>query len=117
MAEDVERWTQQMRKGSTRLAVLQMVIEGERYGYEIVSRIRERTGGVLSLAEGNVYPALHALEAEGCVESTWRAVEHGVPPRKYYRATPKGRDLHRRLVEEWHEYAGAIARLLQGDQA
>lgn len=115
MSEDVERWTQQIRKGSTRLAILQLVSEDERYGYEIVSRIRERTGGVLSLAEGNVYPALHALEGEGFVASTWRAVEPGVPPRKYYRITDKGRDLHRRMVGEWTEYAGAIARLLNGD--
>ena len=65
MPEAVDRWTQQMRKGSTRLAILQLVSERERYGYEIVSEIHARTKGALSLAEGNVYPALHALEAEG----------------------------------------------------
>ena len=104
-----------MRKGSTRLAILQLVAERERYGYEIVSTIRERTRGVLSLAEGNVYPALHALEAEGHVASAWHAVEPGVPPRKYYRITPKGREHRDRLAEEWKEYAGAIERLLDGE--
>ncbi|HEV8359051.1 MAG TPA: PadR family transcriptional regulator [Candidatus Thermoplasmatota archaeon] len=112
--EDVERWTQQMRKGSTRLAILQLVSERERYGYEIVAEIRDRTKGALQLAEGNIYPALHSLEAEGFITSYWREVEPGVPPRKYYRLTPRGKDLHARLVEEWKDYAGAIARLLKG---
>lgn len=114
-AEDVERWTQQLRKGSTRLAILQLVAEKERYGYEIVSTIRERTRGVLSVAEGNAYPTLHQLEADGHVASTWREVEPGVPPRKYYRITSKGREHRDRLVEEWKEYAGAIERLLKGE--
>lgn len=112
--EDVERWTQQMRKGSTKLAILQLVSERERYGYEIVAEAKERTKGALALAEGNIYPALHALEAEGYITSYWREVEPGVPPRKYYRLTPSGRALHERLVEEWKEYAGAVARLIKG---
>lgn len=112
--EDVEKWTQQMRKGSTRLAILQLVSERDRYGYEIVAEISDRTKGVLALAEGNIYPALHSLEAEGFITSYWREVEPGVPPRKYYRLTPRGKELHARLAEEWKEYAGAIARLLKG---
>lgn len=115
VAEDVGRWTQQIRKGSTRLAILQLVSERERYGYEIVTSIRERTKGVLEVAEGNVYPALHALEKEGHITSSWREVEPGVPPRKYYHITPRGREHRATLVKEWTDYAGAIARLLKGE--
>ena len=112
--EDVEKWTQQMRKGSTRLAILQLVSERDRYGYEIVADIKGRTKGALALAEGNIYPALHALEAEGFITSYWREVEPGVPPRKYYKLTARGKALHQGLVEEWKDYASAIARLLKG---
>jgi PadR family transcriptional regulator, regulatory protein PadR len=115
VAEGVNLWTQQIRKGSTRLAVLQLVSERDRYGYEIISAIRNRTNGALEVAEGNVYPALHALEAEGHITSTWREVESGVPPRKYYRITARGREHQSTLVREWKEFAGAIARLLQGE--
>ena len=115
LPEDASRWTQQFRKGSTRLAILQLVGERERYGYEIITSIRDRTKGVLELAEGNVYPALHALEAEGHITSSWGEVEPGVPPRKYYRLTARGREHRTMLVKEWKEYAGAIARLLEGD--
>ncbi|MGQ0537106.1 MAG: PadR family transcriptional regulator [Methanobacteriota archaeon] len=113
--QEVERWTQQVRKGSARLAILQLVSERDRYGYEIVSEIKERTKGALALAEGNVYPALHALESEGSISSSWRDVEPGVPPRKYYKITARGKELHVRLIEEWKEYAGAIARLIKGE--
>lgn len=115
MAGDVDRWTQQIRKGSTRLAILQLVSERERYGYEIIAAIRERTKGVLEVAEGNVYPALHALEAEGHIVSAWREVEPGVPPRKYYRLAPQGRAHHAALAKEWKDYAAAISRLLKGE--
>ena len=115
MAEGVDRWTQQIRKGSTRLAILQLVSERERYGYEIVTSIRERTKGVLEVAEGNVYPELHALESEAHITSTWREVEPGVPPRKYYRITASGREHHLALAKEWKEYAGAIKRILEGE--
>ena len=115
MAKDVNPWTQQIRKGSTRLAILQLVSERERYGYEIIAAIRDRTNGALQVAEGNVYPALHGLEAEGYITSTWREVEPGVPPRKYYRITAHGREHRSLLVKEWNEFAGAIARLLEGE--
>ena len=115
MAEDVQRWSQQIRKGSTKLAILQLVSERERYGYEIVTSIRERTKGALEVAEGNVYPALHDLEKEGHVTSSWREVEPGVPPRKYYRLTPQGRALRASLVKEWKDHVAAIERLLEGE--
>jgi PadR family transcriptional regulator PadR len=111
----VDRWTQQIRKGSTRLAILQLVSERERYGYEIITAIRDRTKGVLEVAEGNAYPALHALEAEGHITSSWRQVEPGVPPRKYYRITARGREHRDMLAKEWKEYAAAISRLLEGE--
>ena len=115
VVEEAGRWTHQFRKGSTRLAILQLVGERERYGYEIIASIRRRTGGALELAEGNVYPALRALEAEGHITSTWGDVEPGVPPRRYYRITARGREHRSALVKEWKEYAAAIARLLEGD--
>lgn len=115
MPEDAHRWGQQIRKGSTRLAILQLVSERERYGYEIITSIRARTGGVLEVAEGNVYPALRALEEEGLVVGSWREVEPGVPPRKYYRITPPGRALRDQMAREWSDYAHAITKLLEGE--
>jgi DNA-binding PadR family transcriptional regulator len=38
-----------------------------------------------------------------------------VPPRKYYRITARGHEHRSMLVQQWKEFAGAIARLLQGE--
>jgi PadR family transcriptional regulator PadR len=113
----VERWQQQARKGATRLATLQLLSERDRYGYDIVATIEARTRGALSLPEGNVYPALHALEQEGALVSSWREPdEPGVPARKYYRMTPAGRALHAALVAAWREHARAVQMLLRGEE-
>ncbi|MGQ0535812.1 MAG: PadR family transcriptional regulator [Methanobacteriota archaeon] len=114
MTEETGRWAREFRKGSTRLAILQLVSERERYGYEIITAIRDRTGGALELAEGNLYPALHALEAEGHITSSWREVEPGVPPRKYYRITAAGREHLAALSKEWKEHVETMTRILEG---
>lgn len=113
--DDVDRWLRELRKGSSQLAILQLVREADRYGYEIVKELDERTEGALSLAEGNVYPALHALEERGHITSYWESGEPGVPPRKYYAITAQGRDLHARLVAAWRVHADAMDALLGED--
>jgi PadR family transcriptional regulator PadR len=115
LAEDAGKWAREFRKGSTRLAILQLVGERERYGYEIIAVLRDRTRGALELAEGNLYPALHALEADGYITSTWREVEPGVPPRKYYRITAAGKEHRALLAKEWKEHVTAMQRLMDGD--
>lgn len=112
MPDDADRWIQQMRKGSTKLAILQLVASEDRYGYEIVAEIRERTKGALDLGEANVYPALHDLEEAGHVTSYWREVGNGTPARKYYRMTSRGRESRERMIAAWKTHSGAMRRLI-----
>lgn len=59
------------------------------YGYEITQKVKELTAGDVQLNEGALYPALHKLEAEGCLTVE---IEHaGKRLRKYYSITPKGK--------------------------
>jgi PadR family transcriptional regulator PadR len=69
--------------------VLGILSEGESYGYAILRRINELSGGELDWTEGLLYPLLHRLERLGFVESTWQAVT-GERRRKYYRITRSG---------------------------
>jgi PadR family transcriptional regulator, regulatory protein PadR len=69
--------------------VLGILAEGESYGYAILKRINELSGGALEWTEGLLYPLLHRLERLGYVESSWHAVA-GERRRKYYRITDKG---------------------------
>lgn len=111
---EVDRWLTELKRGGTKLAILQLIREQDRYGYEIVSLLHERSKGTLALAEGNVYPALHGLEREGAVASYWREIEPGVPPRKYYRITTEGIRVHDQMIKSWAAYARALSQFLDG---
>lgn len=113
-ALEVDRWLTELKRGGTKVAILELIREQDRYGYEIVQLLRDRSGGLLALAEGNVYPALHGLEREGAVASYWREIEPGVPPRKYYRITGPGIQMHDQMVDSWGAYARALTQLLNG---
>lgn len=112
--EEAERWARQIRKGSTKLAALQLVSESDRYGYELASEVKARTRGEIRIAEGNLYPALHALEESRHVTSYWQEPEPGAPPRKYYRITPAGRALRDALVDEWARFEASMNALVRG---
>lgn len=105
----------QLLKGTTPLLVLSVLRDGELYGYEIAQRIRERSGGAFATSEGSLYPALHALEAYGALQATWRESDKG-PRRRYYRLTPKGGALLAEHQAEWSAFSTGIAQALAGDR-
>lgn len=109
---ETDRWLADLKRGGTKIAILQLIREEDRYGYEVVSLLRQRTNGALSLAEGNVYPALHGLERDGLIDNYWREVEPGVPPRKYYRITTRGIAAHDHMRQAWKGYVRSLNRLL-----
>src|SRR4029434_3193062 len=69
--------------------VLAILSEGESYGYAIIKRVAEVSGGELQWTDGMVYPLLHRLERNGFVVAVWGKSETG-RRRKYYRLTPAG---------------------------
>lgn len=70
--------------------ILSILAEGESYGYAIVKRVSELSGGALQWTEGMLYPLLHRLERQGFLEGRWGEAESG-RKRKYYRITRPGR--------------------------
>jgi PadR family transcriptional regulator PadR len=74
---------------STKPIVLAILKRGESYGYEIIQRVRDITGGQLDWSEPMLYPFLKRLEGDGLIASRWRLSDKG-PLRKYYKLTKKG---------------------------
>ena len=74
----------------SRPLVLTLLGGVESYGYDLIRRVRELSGGRLEWTEGTLYPVLHRLEREGLIESDWRESETG-RRRKYYALTVEGR--------------------------
>ena len=91
--------------------MLAILAQGDDYGYSIIRRVREASGGDMQWSEGMLYPVLHRLEAEGLVRSVWKETDNG-RRRKYYRLSQAGRQslavhrqqwnaVHRTLVHLW----------------
>ncbi|MTD59513.1 PadR family transcriptional regulator [Amycolatopsis pithecellobii] len=57
------------RRGDVRAAILTLLAEQPRHGYEIISEISERSGGFWRPSPGSVYPTLQLLADEGLVTS------------------------------------------------
>ena len=66
--------------------VLAILAEGDSYGYAIIKRVTELSGGHLQWTDGMLYPVLHRLERQGLVAAKWGASDSG-RRRKYYRIT------------------------------
>jgi DNA-binding PadR family transcriptional regulator len=80
--------------------VLAILGEGESYGYAIIKRVAEVSGGELQWTDGMIYPLLHRLERNGLVKAVWGKSETG-RRRKYYRLTPAGAKHLARQRRQW----------------
>jgi PadR family transcriptional regulator, regulatory protein PadR len=89
--------------------VLAILAEGDSYGYAIIKRVRDLSGGDLEWTDGMLYPVLHRLERLGHVEARWEASDTG-RRRKYYQITPGGRLQLETDRRQWR----AVAATLQG---
>ncbi len=87
--------------------VLAILAEGESYGYAILKRVGELSGGALRWTDGMLYPVLHRLERLGYVQAKWGSSETG-RRRRYYQITKQGR---RQLTEQRRQWQVVDATL------
>ena len=95
--------------GEVRLAILSLLAEGPRHGYDLIKQLEARAGGLYRASAGTVYPTLQLLEDEGLVASESR------DGKRVYRLTPEGeRELEREAdavkdiwgrAEKWEEWS------------
>jgi PadR family transcriptional regulator, regulatory protein PadR len=87
--------------------VLAILAEDESYGYAILKRVRELSGGELEWTDGMLYPLLHRLDRLGYVTTDWREPPEG-RRRKYYGITDGGR----KALADQHRQWAAVTRAL-----
>ncbi|WMT43509.1 PadR family transcriptional regulator [Paenibacillus sp. D2_2] len=83
--------------------ILRLLTEADRYGYEIVKLITQRSGGEHELKEATMYSSVRRLGADGDIEWYWGDESQG-GRRKYFRITEKGKATYARNKSNW-EYA------------
>ena len=101
----------QLKKGVLELRVLESVCAGPTYGYALLGRRKDCSGGLFTLKEGTLYPILYRLEDEGFIAASWSAGEGRTAPKKIYTATAAGQAeaLRRRAV--WEQFARTVDRI------
>ncbi len=102
--------TKELVAASSRPLVLSILSEGENYGYEIIRRVRELSGGGWRWTDGMLYPVLHRLEREGLVTSDWRAPDGG-RRRKYYQLKTDGKRALAAERDQWTAVNATLERL------
>jgi PadR family transcriptional regulator PadR len=94
------------------LLILKTLSRGPNHGFGITLHIEDATGGLLSVEEGSLYPALHRLEREGLLDSEWGVTENSRRA-KFYSLTATGSLRLRKVEETWQHTSKAVARLLR----
>ena len=92
--------------------VLGILSDGDLYGYAILKRVSELSGGGMQWTDGMLYPLLHRLERLGYVSSSWGTSEAG-RRRKHYAITPVGREALADRQEQWTVVADALRQVWQ----
>jgi PadR family transcriptional regulator PadR len=92
--------------------VLAILAEHDSYGYAILQRVKELSGGHLEWTDGMLYPVLHRLERLGYVETHWETAESG-RKRKYYSITEQGRDRLSVERQQWQTVDATLRGIWQ----
>jgi DNA-binding PadR family transcriptional regulator len=98
--------------GEVRLAILSLLAEGPKHGYQLMKEMAERSGGIYRASAGSVYPTLQQLEDEGLIASDQKE------GRRVYHLTAAGRkelnsdpDAVRRIwerAEQWEDWGNSM---------
>lgn len=99
-----------LMSGSMGMLLLKLLSEGDKYGYEMIETLRQRSQNVFELKAGTLYPLLHGLEEKKLLTSY--EMEAMGKVRKYYSITKEGRKTLKLKEEEWKDYSLAVLRVL-----
>ncbi len=101
-------------QGTLDLLILQTLQWGPQHGYGISQSIRGRSGEVLQVETGSLYPALHRLEKRGWLASEWKLTESRQRA-KFYHLTPEGKQQLLSEQARWAKLVDAISGILKPD--
>jgi PadR family transcriptional regulator PadR len=97
-------------KGHLDLLLLSVLSRSPGHGYAVITQLRDRSDGMLTLTEGSVYPALHRLEDLGLLVSEWQPVAGR--RRRLYRVTSEGSRALRAERRDWQALVSSVEAVL-----
>lgn len=107
------KYEKQIKKGVLEILVLKLLEDKEKYGYQLISELQEKSSGMFTLKEGTLYPILYRLEDEQLVISRWSEPKGKEISRKYYQITNKGTQELEELYQLWNTFAENVTHILE----
>lgn len=99
-------------QGTLDLLILKAVNLEPMHGLGISRRIEQVTGGTFQVKPGSLFPALHRMEEQGWLASSWGESENRRRA-KYYKLTGAGRRQLDTEKKRWQRISVAIAQALE----
>ena len=99
-------------RGHLESVILKLIIEKDRYGYEISNCITERTDNLFNIKEATLYSVVSRLEKKQLIESYLGTKTHG-GKRRYYKITSLGNAYYEQKRKEWTELKNILDTLLE----
>lgn len=106
----------ELLQGTLDMLILQALQWGAMHGYGIANAIRLKSGDVLQVETGSLYPALHRLERQRWVKSEWKTTD-SKQRAKYYSITKKGKEQLAANHERWQQMVRAIGSVMGSEGA
>ncbi len=101
------KFERELLKGVAPVVVLEVLVRGAMYGYELSEAIAQRSGNILNLGRGTLYPLLYNLEAKGLVTAEWQE-NPGQRKRRYYSITSDGKEYLDRQKQQWLQLQAGV---------
>ncbi len=84
-------------RGAVNNIIMESLIDGEKYGYEIIKEVEDKADGKIKLKQPSLYSSLKRFETKGYIESYWQDSEIG-GKRHYYKLTPDGEKYYKKYI-------------------
>jgi PadR family transcriptional regulator PadR len=107
------KFESQLLKGIAPVVVLEILSRGKMYGYELSEAVKQRSGDILTLGQGTLYPLLYNLEAKKLIAGKWEEAGSG-RKRRYYSITSKGKGELARQKEQLTQLQAGLKFVLGG---
>ncbi len=107
------KFESQLLKGIAPVVVLEILSRGPMYGYELSEAVEKRSGEILTLGKGTLYPLLYNLEAKKLIKGRWQEADTG-RKRRYYSITSKGKAELAKQKEQLKELAAGLDLVFGG---
>lgn len=106
-----KKMSSDLLRGHTDTIILKLLMDDDKYGYEITKLVYEHSGHKYELKEATMYSSLKRLENDGHIISYWGDETQG-GRRKYYRITNRGRELYQTNKQGWDDAKRILDHLL-----